>query len=157
MKKVFTAVLCAVLVFCMSTGTVFAAENTMDKYSVSEIVQGENSREETEGATLDSVTAVSTEVSEPADVLQTADTGMIANVSGTSLTLQYDDYYDISNLVQGYRITHLFQEQVTSYQVSGGMKTGQKDNAVVTVLSDTLIHATGTGSVGLQQIGRAHV
>ena len=83
MKKVFTAVLCAVLVFCMSTGTVFAAENTMDKYSVSEIVQRENSREETEGATLDSVTAVSTEVSEPADVLQTADTGMIANVPGT--------------------------------------------------------------------------
>ena len=153
MKKVFTAVLCAVLVFCMSTGTVFAAENTMDKYSVSEIVQGENSREETEGATLDSVTAVSTEVSEPADVLQTADTGMIANVSGTSLTLQYDDYYDISNLVQGYRITHLFQEQVTSYQVSAGTKTGQKDNAVVTVLSDTLIHATGTGSVGLQLEG----
>ena len=153
MKKFFTAVLCAVLVFCMSTGTVFAAENTMDKYSVSEIVQGENSREETEGATLDSVTAVSTEVSEPADVLQTADTGMIANVSGTSLTLQYDDYYDISNLVQGYRIIHLFQEQVTSYQVSGGMKTGQKDNAVVTVLSDTLIHATGTGSVGLQLEG----
>ena len=153
MKKVFTAVLCAVLVFCMSTGTVFAAENTMDKYSVSEIVQGENSREETEGETLNSVTAVSTEVSEPADVLQTADTGMIANVPGTSLTLQYDDYYDISNLVQGYRITHLFQEQVTSYQVSAGTKTGQKDNAVVTVLSDTLIHATGTGSVGLQLEG----
>ena len=153
MKKVFTAVLCAVLVFCMSTGTVFAAENTMDKYSVPEIVQGENSREETEGETLGSVTALSTEVSEPADVLQTADTSIIANVPSTSLTLQYDDYYDISNLVQGYRITHLFQEQVTSYQVSAGTKTGQKDNAVVTVLSDTLIHATGTGSVGLQLEG----
>ena len=116
MKKVFTAVLCAVLVFCMSTGTVFAAENTMDKYSVPEIVQGENSREETEGETLGSVTALSTEVSEPADVLQTADTSIIANVPSTSLTLQYDDYYDISNLVQGYRITHLFQEQVTCAQ-----------------------------------------
>ena len=194
MKKGFTAVLCALLVFCMSTGTVFAStdEGAVRSSSIPEVTEhvsgnnvaletgtgetglisdtgsedsvGENSR-----LASDESTTWQTSISEEtADNMQDISEETVSAAQqqtdikdivedlpgyGETLTLQYDDYYNISDLIQGYKVKNIFQQNVTSYQVSGGNKTAWKDSAVLTKLSDTMIRATGTGSAIVQLDG----
>ena len=76
------------------------------------------------------------------------------DVEELSLILQYDDRYPLAELQEGYVPAYLETTEVSSYQVSEGKKSEEKDAAVITIKegqtaeSSELI-AAGTGSAML--------
>ena len=69
------------------------------------------------------------------------------NMEEVDLTLQYDDRYSFSDMIEGYSIISIENEEITSYQVSGGCKTKEFDMNVVSLNPDSEndIIATGVG------------
>ncbi|MGM9537218.1 MAG: sialate O-acetylesterase [Candidatus Onthomonas sp.] len=92
------------------------------------------------------------ECSEAALPEENADEAYTLSVSAVEqLTLQYDDRYDFTNLIEGYVVYSIQTEQVSSNQVSGGSKTSQLDTDVLRLEEDsqTEVVASGVGSANV--------
>ncbi len=65
----------------------------------------------------------------------------------SSVQLSYDDRYSFDEVWEGYEILEITTDSVTSYQVSQGSVTGQRDQAVLTLQSGsrTDVVAAGVG------------
>lgn len=72
---------------------------------------------------------------------------VIDDLATFSVSLEYDDRYNIAELDEDYSIAYIFDQSATSYQVSNG-KRGSRDSTVIELdaNSDQDIVATGVGT-----------
>ena len=66
---------------------------------------------------------------------QISENNVLGNAGEEELSLSYDDRYDINDAYPGYKIVEgsVKTKEVTSYKVSGGKETSEKDSSVIKV------------------------